>query len=354
MNYKYIVYCTTCTVNGKIYIGVHKTKDPNVFDGYIGNGLSVGWNIKHPTTAFQYAVKKYGYSKFRRSVLYVYDTAEDAYAKEAEIVTLPFVKRDDNYNTSIGGIISGIVYKSIYQYDLEGHFVKEWNSVNEAIEYYRCNRNRFNMVINDKRSAFNSFWSYEYKDTLDVSEYRISKHSDIYCYDINGEFIRFFETPIDAANEFHISKTSINNACSHKEPVKGMFFISDGSNIIDIIKKRNLIHNLTDYSVSKYKNGKLIQTYLGLKTAARENNISVQQLKKLILSNDKEWSYGYSKEYTNATSPIKVKIDQFDLNGNYVKTWESMNQCMKEHPKVKQVLSGCRKQTHGYTFKVVE
>ena len=40
---KYIVYCTTCTKNGKIYIGVHKTENPEVFDGYIGNGLKIGY-----------------------------------------------------------------------------------------------------------------------------------------------------------------------------------------------------------------------------------------------------------------------------------------------------------------------
>lgn len=31
---KFIVYKTTCLVNGKIYIGVHQTEDPNIFDGY--------------------------------------------------------------------------------------------------------------------------------------------------------------------------------------------------------------------------------------------------------------------------------------------------------------------------------
>ena len=49
---KYIVYCTTCIENGKIYIGVHKTEDPDVFDGYIGNGIKVGYFIKNPKTAF--------------------------------------------------------------------------------------------------------------------------------------------------------------------------------------------------------------------------------------------------------------------------------------------------------------
>lgn len=49
---KYIVYCTTCTKNGKIYIGVHKTENPEVFDGYIGNGLKIGYSIKNTKNAF--------------------------------------------------------------------------------------------------------------------------------------------------------------------------------------------------------------------------------------------------------------------------------------------------------------
>ena len=35
---KYIVYITINLCNGKFYIGVHRT-NPEVFDGYIGNGI---------------------------------------------------------------------------------------------------------------------------------------------------------------------------------------------------------------------------------------------------------------------------------------------------------------------------
>ena len=47
---KYIVYKTTCSVNNKIYIGVHCTEDPDIFDGYIGDGISsyFQYYIKHP------------------------------------------------------------------------------------------------------------------------------------------------------------------------------------------------------------------------------------------------------------------------------------------------------------------
>lgn len=38
---KYIVYLTTNLVNRKIYVGVHKTENPDIFDGYLGNGLTI-------------------------------------------------------------------------------------------------------------------------------------------------------------------------------------------------------------------------------------------------------------------------------------------------------------------------
>lgn len=119
---KYIVYCTTCLVNGKIYIGVHKTKDPDIFDGYLGCGVEIGWQLKNPKTAFQRALKKYGYNNFKRATLYVFDTEKEAYEKEAEIVNYDFIKRRDNYNTSLGGIYSSTHYKTIYRYYLDGKF----------------------------------------------------------------------------------------------------------------------------------------------------------------------------------------------------------------------------------------
>lgn len=349
---KWIVYCTTCTENGKIYIGVHKTENPDIFDGYIGNGLNVGWTIKHPHTAFQYAIKKYGYNKFKRNTLYVFDTEEAAYAKEAEIVNKEFVKRRDNYNTCLGGIHSGIIYDTLYQYDFDGNFIKEWDSVGEAVRYYGCNSNRFNMAIKDKRSAFNSYWSKTKYDKLDISIYRKSHHSEIYCYDEFGDLFKIFESVQEITNTMGFTKASISDACSHKVPLKGFYFISDDTDINNLIKTRELVYSLTDKSISKYKDGKLLKTYPSLSRAAKENNITVNQLKEEIKNKTGIWAYGYSETYTEATEPVSVKIDQFDLEGNFIKTWDSYSQCRKEFPKVKAVLTGGRNHTHGFTFKI--
>ena len=85
---KYIVYLTTnlkSEINGhkKIYIGVHKTENPDIFDGYIGCGVYINQpsTYMYPKTPFQYAVKKYGTGAFIRTVLYEYDNEIEAYNK---------------------------------------------------------------------------------------------------------------------------------------------------------------------------------------------------------------------------------------------------------------------------------
>jgi group I intron endonuclease len=86
----YYIYKTVNTINNKVYIGVHKTENP--MDSYLGSGKLL-----------KQAIKKYGKNNFKKFILEKYDLAEDAFKKEAEIVTEEFVKSSNTYNLCTGG-----------------------------------------------------------------------------------------------------------------------------------------------------------------------------------------------------------------------------------------------------------
>lgn len=86
----YLIYKITNNLNGKIYIGKHKTE--NVDDGYMGSGLLINK-----------AIKKYGIENFTKEILFdVYGEDLMNFLEEA-IVNEDFVKKNDNYNMALGG-----------------------------------------------------------------------------------------------------------------------------------------------------------------------------------------------------------------------------------------------------------
>ncbi len=69
----YTVYRTKNLVNGKFYIGVHKTENPH--DSYLGSGRYL-----------KNAVAKYGDDGFEKEILFTYLDAASAFEKEARLV----------------------------------------------------------------------------------------------------------------------------------------------------------------------------------------------------------------------------------------------------------------------------
>jgi hypothetical protein len=86
----YTVYKITNKINDKYYIGCHQTKD--VDDDYMGSGVYL-----------KAAQAKYGIENFTKEILYIFDNAEEMFAKEAALVTLDEVKNPNSYNIKEGG-----------------------------------------------------------------------------------------------------------------------------------------------------------------------------------------------------------------------------------------------------------
>ena len=92
MKYKhYLVYRITNNVDGRTYIGVHKTN--NINDRYMGSSKELKRDIK-----------RYGRSNFSKEILMDFSDPQEMYETEAVLVDGEFIVRSDTYNKALGGM----------------------------------------------------------------------------------------------------------------------------------------------------------------------------------------------------------------------------------------------------------
>ena len=93
-NLHYFTYVTENLVNGKRYYGAHSTA--NMEDGYLGSGKLI---LK--------AIAKYGKQAFSRQVIATYNSREELFEAEKQLVTKEVTEDPNTYNLAIGGLGGG-------------------------------------------------------------------------------------------------------------------------------------------------------------------------------------------------------------------------------------------------------
>lgn len=301
----YIVYKTTNLVNGKYYVGVHRT-NPDIFDGYIGCGVT-NKNSKNPPKrrGFPAAVKKYGYTSFKRETLFVFPDTKDgmlqAYAKEAEIVTLDFVKSSQTYNLTVGGkwTVYNTIKKTIAQYTLQGKFIRTWDSVTEASNCLGLTS--ISQCLTGHSKYCGDFqWRY-YTDESDIPS--VIKSRTVYQFDLCGNLLKVWKSVNDASQLFEntvAAKTAIVNVCKNITRQAYGYYWS----YKHIFEYREY---LKTKAVAAYTDeGKFIKSYTSLQEAAKDlglpnaTNISAAIAGRQKHCSGYRWRYFYGN-----TSNIK-------------------------------------------------
>lgn len=360
-NFKYIVYQTINTVNNKIYIGVHKTKDISKFDGYLGNGVNVNWPSTYmkPKYPFQCAVKKYGTSAFRRSTLYVYSNEDSAYGKERELVNLDFVLREDTYNCILGGNLRPLFYyrHKVYQFDEQGNLVKEWEDVYEVADFLETWKQSVYNAIIKKTKLYGFYWSYD--SEIDLKEYtNPSPAQRVYKYTAKGKCVAVYESIYQAAKENCYAIASLYSRIKEGALTKGYYYsleLYDEYTPKPRVELKNKVIYVYDLN-GNYEASvpfKEIHAYLGVSSSKKLSTViktkSVIKEKQLRLE-----KLNKIEPYIKRNNKKAVLV--YKLDGTFVGEYESVNKACTElnldSSCVHRVLRGVSKGTKGYTLKI--
>jgi len=137
----------------------------------------------------------------------------------------------------------------VYQYDLNGDFIREWKSATFAAKILKCSSSGIGKCCSGNfKSFFGFMWSYKKLDGLEPYDY---PHQVKICqYDKNFKLINTYNSIKEAAKALDTSASHISGFLTGKnKTVKGFYFYPYSENIStlkDIISKR--IVNVYDSS----------------------------------------------------------------------------------------------------------
>ena len=218
----YIIYKITNKLDNKIYIGSHKTN--NINDEYMGSGKYLNS-----------AINKHGIENFIKEVLFVFDTPEEMYAKEAELVNEEFLLNENTYNLKQGGF---------------GGF----DFINKKkLNYSHVKNRQISPFVNPDR--YNEEWHYNTHERRKKGIKKAWEENRMHKFnaDINVEMRKRAET-IEAKAKRKDTYKQIGHQQGEKNSQFGTMWITNGVENLKIRKEE-----LDNYLIRGYNKGRTVR-----------------------------------------------------------------------------------------------
>lgn len=272
--YEGFIYLITNNVNGKQYVGQTKSTIEHRFGQHISNSK------RNRNDVIYKAIRKYGKENFKVEELFMVscktvDELQDI-INEKEIFYIKKHKTliPNGYNILIGGNVNPtyLTAKPVCQYDLDGNFIAEYSSASEAYRILgrKSSSGCIEKVCKHKDNICSAYnYLWSYKDAPLIIDEKLSRKY-VYQFDLDGNFIFKYDSLQKAANSIGVGSSSIYYACTTGKPeVRGYLWSYDNKSPI-----YNPYNHGSTKSVDQYDyNGNLIKTFISIKEGVDKSKV---------------------------------------------------------------------------------
>ena len=233
-NYKIYKYTSP---SGGVYIGqtkhsIEKRSHKN------GSAYLVKKNGKYIQPKIAKAIIKYGWNNFKKEILFESLTKEEADEKEREMISY-YRSIGTCYNICNGGTkpLDGANDTQVKMYNLNGEFVKQYNSILEATTDlnldYNAEANISACCLGKKHRAYGYIWRYA-DSSLEVKP--LKRYRERICqFDKHMNYIATYENIEDAHRNTLIGSTSIGNTLNGWSKSAGGYYWKFEGDVKDMI-----------------------------------------------------------------------------------------------------------------------
>lgn len=184
----YCVYAHVNKQNGKMYIGI----TCRIEQRWSCNGY-----YYQLSTKFWRAIQKYGWDNFEHIVIIDGISESIACIYEEELIA-KYDTQNNGYNILPGGEFKGAVGKKVYQYDLDGNYMREWeNGLIASVETGTNHQSLCKCAREGKTQLSAGGYQWRYYKTNKISPYntdhRRTKIGAILQFSLKGELIQRHE-----------------------------------------------------------------------------------------------------------------------------------------------------------------
>jgi len=351
------IYKIENLVNGKMYIG--KTKR-----GFSKRFKEHKWDLRgnrHGNPHFQNAWNKYREECFSFDIILICDE-DDLEKMEEEQFDLwwptgrlyNIVSKSQKVNGRTVGVDC---------YDLKGNFVRSFDSVNEASEFYNISNTHLSTVIGDGgQTAANFYWVYS-GEKLKVKETkkRVGQSLSVCCYDMDtGNLVNTFNSTVEAGSFYGIHYTTIYAVCEGRNISTGGYcWAYEGEDVVIRASKWKVAKAVSCFD----DDGMCIKKFDSIRDAAMFFNGDASAI-CCVCGGKNRKAYGYFWAYDGEKPIIRDKKSDPKIRpvlcfskegGRFIDEFCSAEEAGRElgisTKHISCVCQGKRKSSYGYVFE---